>query len=147
MAGGCRLYTERKRVCLSALQANTAHQKAQLAKWTNHIPVSITESWADPTDMSGYIPDATIRRWCIERVVPQPIKTLTQPLSLTNPRMPALPHRHIVCTQGRPTEEDLAVIREAIEQQGGSYRELASHHLCVWVAPGLVATALQEALE
>jgi pimeloyl-ACP methyl ester carboxylesterase len=104
------------------------------------IPI-VTDSWADPTDESGYIPDASIRNWCIERVVPQPIKTFTQPLSVTNPEMAAIPHRHIVCSQGR-SEEELAATREAIAQQGGSYRELASHHLCLWVVPEVVATAL-----
>ena len=109
------------------------------------VPI-VTDSWADPTAMSEYIPDATIRKWCIERVVPQPIKTFTQRISLTNARMLAVPHRHIVCTLGK-SEEELASIREAIEQQGGAYHELASNHMCPWVAPELVATALQDALE
>jgi len=109
------------------------------------VPI-VMDSWEDPTDTSAYIPDATIRRWCMERVVPQPIKTFTQRLSLTNAPMTALPHRHIVCTQDK-SEEDVAEMREVIKQRGGAYRELATHHLCLWVAPELVATALLDALE
>jgi pimeloyl-ACP methyl ester carboxylesterase len=108
------------------------------------VPI-VTDSWANPTALD-YIPDATMRTWCIERLVPQPIKTFTQPISLTNARMLAIPHRHIVCTQDKSAEE-LAETREAIKQQGGSYHELASIHACAWVAPELVATALQDALE
>jgi pimeloyl-ACP methyl ester carboxylesterase len=109
------------------------------------VPI-VTDSWADPADASGYIPDASIRNWRIERVVAQPIKTFTQPLLLNSPEMAVIPHRHVVCTQGR-SEEELATTHEAIVQQGGSYRELASHHVCLWVVPEMVATALIDSLE
>lgn len=106
------------------------------------VPAPGEEVFADPRNPGLYIPDGARRRWCASKLAGQPIMTQSQPVHRTNPRVAAIPHVYIVCTEGR-SAESLARKREQLQtKRGARYVELHANHMALVTAPEKVAAAL-----
>jgi pimeloyl-ACP methyl ester carboxylesterase len=98
------------------------------------IPAPIPETLPQdlPADM----------RWAITRMVPQPVKTFTQPVRLTSPTAAELPRTYIRCTEGKEGEALPAYVERARSEPGWRYRELAAGHGAHVTAPQALANLL-----
>jgi pimeloyl-ACP methyl ester carboxylesterase len=82
--------------------------------------------------------------WLLERLVPQPMATESQPLTLGNPAAAALPRAFIFCTEekGPPEEDPLARVAAQVRSDPHwTYRELAQNHLAPVNDPQATAEA------
>lgn len=79
--------------------------------------------------------------WFYERMTPQLVKTLTQPLRLGNPAAAAIPRTYVLC---RPNwDEPLpADILRARTEPGWDFRELNTDHVPMFTRPGKLAEVL-----
>ena len=96
--------------------------------------------WATWTELP-----VEMRAWIAERIVPQPLRTWTQPIRLTGAAA-TVPTTYIRCTTGYdPTDEDTQRQDARIRSEPHwRYVELAESHLCPWTAPDDVADLLLE---
>jgi pimeloyl-ACP methyl ester carboxylesterase len=86
----------------------------------------------------GFPPEVV---WGVQRMVPQPLATMTQPLRITTP-VPALPRTYIHCTEGKdgePVPPHLARIRN---DSSWRFVELAATHIAHVTAPERLAAVL-----
>jgi hypothetical protein len=77
----------------------------------------------------------------LARFRPHPIKTLLEPLRLTNPAAAAVPGTYLACRQSP------GAARRAAQQRarpGWGYREIDAPHLAPFTHPNEVATLLLE---
>ena len=82
--------------------------------------------------------------WVRSKVVPQPFKTFTQPLRLTNPTALAGPRTFIACVAASPRLWRDAMIERVRAEGGWRYRELPTGHDAMVTMPTEVAALLLE---
>lgn len=88
--------------------------------------------------------DETVWERFSSRLTPQPIKTFSQPIRLTNDHRAAIPTTVILTTEGLSAEE-IALEREQVEtRRGWHYRELATNHFAPVIQPRETADLLLE---
>jgi pimeloyl-ACP methyl ester carboxylesterase len=80
------------------------------------------------------------------RDTPQPLKTMTQPLQITNPAAAALPHTFIHCTDKGPVQtfDAMAVSATRAREASWRYRELPTTHMAMWTMPRELTDLLLE---
>lgn len=80
------------------------------------------------------------------RETPQPFKTMTQPLQITNPAAAALPHTFIHCTDKGPVQtfDAMTVSASRARAAGWHYRELPTTHMAMWTMPRELTDLLLE---
>jgi len=108
------------------------------------------EGWRlpPPADLSdwGIIAEADTA-WVRSKLVPQPFKTLTQPLQLTNAAGFGGPKTFIACV-GAPSASWRDEMTERVRTEPGwRYRELAAGHDAMITAPSQLADLLLEVVE
>ncbi len=91
------------------------------------IPPPVPESLPDDLD-----PDV---RWVLSRMVPQPVRTFTQPVRLTNAAAATLLRTYVFCTEGKGEQPLPAYVERARSEPGWRYRELAAGHAAHVTAP------------
>lgn len=104
------------------------------------------EGWWIPagTGTFSITSDADIQ-WLQARLVPHPLKTLEQPLRLTNEAAALIPRTYIYCVREGAASPRLARSAErARAEQGWRYRELATGHDAMVSAPQQLAELLLE---
>jgi hypothetical protein len=77
-------------------------------------------------------------------MVPQPVKTFSQPVRLTDATAAALPRMYILCTEGKEGQPLPGYIERARSEPGWRYRELAAGHGAHVTAPQQLAHLLLE---
>ena len=99
-----------------------------------------------PTDaIQSLTKDPADAAWLLERLVPQPMATESQPITLGNPAATALPRAFIFCTEEKGTPEEDPLARVAAEVRSDphwTYRELAQNHLAPVNDPQATAEAI-----
>jgi len=99
-----------------------------------------------PTDaIQSLTKDPADAAWLLERLVPQPMATESQPITLGNPAAAALPRAFIFCTEEKGTPEEDPLARVAAEVRSDphwTYRELAQNHLAPVNGPQATAEAI-----
>lgn len=99
------------------------------------VPPPVPETLPDDLD-----PDV---RWVLSRMVPQPVRTFTQPVRLTSAAA-AVPRTYIFCTEGKGDQPLPAYVQRARSEPGWRYRELAAGHGAHVTAPRELANLLLE---
>lgn len=98
-----------------------------------------------PADPAAWgITDAADAAWVRARVVPQPLKTFTQPSRLANPAAHALPKTLVLCTAASPAAWRAEAIAHARTAPGWQYRELPTGHDAMITMPRELADLLLE---
>ena len=89
------------------------------------------EGWRmlPPADPSAWgVTAAEDAAWVRAKVVPQPFKTFTQPIRLSNPAALTVPKTLIACVAAPPTAWRDAAIKRAHAEPGWRYHELPTGH-------------------
>jgi pimeloyl-ACP methyl ester carboxylesterase len=98
-----------------------------------------------PTDLTGLgVTAAEDVVWVRAKLAPQPFKTLTQPLRLTNAAGFGGPKTFIACVTAPVTGWRDAMIERIHTEHGWRYRELATGHDAMITAPDHLANLLLE---
>jgi hypothetical protein len=93
------------------------------------------------------ITDESDRQWVLDKITPQPIQTLTEPISLPNGGAPTIPRTYIYLRSpgGQPADTEFVWFAErARTQSGWAYHELVSGHDAMIIVPDAVAALLLE---
>jgi pimeloyl-ACP methyl ester carboxylesterase len=88
------------------------------------------------------IADESVARWLTAKMTPQPLKTFTQPLALTNPVADAIPRTFIHCSAGPMTASFVPFAAHARITPDWQYHELAVGHDAMLIAPADLADLL-----
>ena len=118
-----------------AMYEELAHGRGDAWK----IPPPVPEPLPDDLD-----PDL---RWALSRMVPQPLKTFSQPVRLTNPVAPALVRTYIFCTLGKEGQQLPRYVERARSEPGWRYYELAEGHGAHITAPQKLTQLLLELVQ
>jgi len=97
------------------------------------IPPPVPETLPDDLD-----PDV---RWVLSRMVPQPLRTFTQPVRLTSSAS-TVPRTYVYCTGGKSGQPLPPYVDRARSEPGWVYRELAAGHAAHVTAPNDLADLL-----
>ena len=81
--------------------------------------------------------------WAIERMVPHPLATMTQPLHLEHPE-PDLPRTFVLCTEGKEDEFEPPYVDRVRADLSWRVVELAAGHSAHVMAPEKLSRALQD---
>lgn len=91
----------------------------------------------------GGDPDDARLHWWASKLAPQPIKTLTQPIRLTNAAAETIPRAFILCTQAKSREDSTFRTADMVRADPRwTYQELAANHVAPVTAPREVVEAL-----
>jgi pimeloyl-ACP methyl ester carboxylesterase len=93
------------------------------------------------------ITDESDCQWVLDKITPQPIQTLTEPIRLTNDGAPTIPRTYIYLRSpgGQPADTEFVWFAErARTQSGWTYHELVSGHDAMIIVPDAVAALLLE---
>jgi pimeloyl-ACP methyl ester carboxylesterase len=96
-----------------------------------------------PPDWSG-VTDEADQRWIQSRLTPQPIKTMFEPVRLSNPEAAELPRTYVYCNNPAMGLFDRFASRARAE--GWRYQVLSTCHAANVTAPNQVADLLLELL-
>lgn len=96
----------------------------------------------DPAPWGVTVPDDVA--WVRSKVAPQPFKTFTQPLRLTNPVALTGPKTFIACVEAPPTRWRDEMIERVRAERGWRDRELPTGHDAMVTMPQEVAELLLE---
>jgi pimeloyl-ACP methyl ester carboxylesterase len=83
--------------------------------------------------------------WLLDRLVPEPMATESQPITLGNLAAATLPRAFIFCTEGKgkPADDPFARLAQQVRADPHwAYREVADNHLALINAPQATAEAL-----
>jgi pimeloyl-ACP methyl ester carboxylesterase len=98
-----------------------------------------------PADLTGFgVTAEEDAAWVHSKLVPQPFKTFTQPLRLTNIAGFGGPKTHIACVDAPAAGWRDAMIERVRAEHGWRYRELATGHDAMITAPSQLADLLLE---
>jgi hypothetical protein len=93
------------------------------------------------------ITDESDCQWVLNKITPQPIQTLTEPIRLPNGGAPTIPRTYIYLRSpgGQPPETEFVWFAErARTQPDWKYHELVSGHDAMIIVPDAVAALLLE---
>lgn len=101
--------------------------------------------WPMPADQEG-LGDVSEddERWLRSKAVPQPLRTFSQPVRLTNPDAATIPRAYILCTLGREQDPVMGMIRQMSSDQGWELREIETGHWPMVSTPRAVADVLSD---
>ena len=85
------------------------------------------------------------RQWFRSNAAAQPLKTLDQPLRVTNPRAAAIPRTYIYCTAEREDRPLPDYVRRVRDRGNWRFRELAAGHWPMFSKPQQLADLILEA--
>jgi pimeloyl-ACP methyl ester carboxylesterase len=88
-------------------------------------------------------------QWVLDKITPQPVNTLLEPVLFTNGGAPAIPRTYIYLRSpgGQPLDTEFVWFAErARTQPGWTYHELVSGHDAMIIIPEAVAALLLEAV-
>ena len=80
-------------------------------------------------------------KWAQSKLTPHPLKTLTTPVTLENPRAKFIPSTFILCSEGM-TEEDIAAEEKKFAGLGMNFRSLPTGHSAMITVPNELAKIL-----
>ncbi|MBL8154628.1 MAG: alpha/beta hydrolase [Anaerolineae bacterium] len=86
-------------------------------------------------------------QWVLDKITPQPVNTLLEPVHFTNGGAPAIPRTYIYLRSpgGQPPDTEFVWFAErARTQPGWTYHELVSGHDAMLIIPEAVAALLLE---
>ena len=101
------------------------------------------EGWRIPPPLPDPLPpglDPDVL-WAMSRMVPQPLRTFTQPLHLTA-AAPSFPRTYVLHTEGKEGQELPAYVRRIRETTDWRFVELAAGHAAHVTAPKQLADVL-----
>lgn len=103
------------------------------------------DGWRIPPPVPEQLPDGLDPdvRWVLSRMVPQPARTFSQPVSLGDAGL-SVPRTYVYCTEGKDAQPPPAYLERVRSQPDWSYRELAAGHAAHVTAPGTLASLLLE---
>jgi pimeloyl-ACP methyl ester carboxylesterase len=104
------------------------------------------QGWQIPPPVPAPLPedlDAKLR-WAMSRMVPQPIKTFTQPLRLANPPGAGVARTYILCTEGKEDQQLPGYVQRVRSDPGWRFIELAAGHGAHVTAPQQLADLLAQ---
>jgi pimeloyl-ACP methyl ester carboxylesterase len=79
--------------------------------------------------------------WGVARMVPMPLRTMSQPLRLSPPR-PVLPRTYVYCTEGKEGEYPMPRLEQIRADPSWRFVELAANHVAHVTAPEKLAATL-----
>ena len=82
-------------------------------------------------------------KWAQSKLTPHPLKTLTTPVALENPRAKSIPSTFILCSEGM-TDEDIAAEEKKLAGLGMNFRSLPTGHDAMITMPNELANMLLE---
>lgn len=82
-------------------------------------------------------------KWAQSKLTPHPLKTLTTPVTLSNPAAQSIPSTFILCSEGM-TEEDVATEEKKFTGLGMNFRSLPTGHDVMITMPKELAKILLE---
>ena len=82
-------------------------------------------------------------KWAQSKLTPHPLKTLTTPVALENPRAKSIPSTFILCSEGM-TDEDVAAEEKKFTGLGMNFRSLPTGHDAMITMPNELAKILLE---
>jgi pimeloyl-ACP methyl ester carboxylesterase len=104
------------------------------------------DGWQVPAPPLGRfgVEDAEDLRWSEPRIVPQPLKTFTQPIALPEHEAETLPRTYVWCKGGYTAGSFAPFAERARGGSGWRYHELETGHDAMITAPNDVARILAE---
>ena len=102
------------------------------------------DGWRIPPPFPDVLPpgtDPTVA-WVVARMVPHPLRTLTQPLRLTGRQPSAATRTYIHCTEGKDGTEQPPYVRRVADDPGWRFIQLQASHIAHVMAPDTLAAAL-----
>jgi pimeloyl-ACP methyl ester carboxylesterase len=104
------------------------------------------DGWRIPPPFPDRLPPGLPPKvtWTIERMVPMPLRTWTQPLRLSAPDRPWPPRTYIYCTEGKEGEPVPGYVQRAAEDPDWRMVRLAATHTAHVTSSELVAEALSQ---
>jgi pimeloyl-ACP methyl ester carboxylesterase len=104
------------------------------------------DGWRIPPPFPDPLPPGTpaVVAWAVERMVPHPLRTLTQPLRLTRPDAAWPPRTYVLCTQGKEGEPVPPYLERVSTDPEWRLIELPAGHSAHVTAPDALAGALVE---
>ena len=132
--------------------AAAAERELSFVVWVEPLRVPLTRFPGSVEEADAFfgawLPDAAIRHWVVTRLVasPQPIKTFSQAVRLSNPAADSLPCTFIRCPIDGEVWASIydPIVERVRHDPRWQVRELPSNHLAPLVAPELVADMLTD---
>lgn len=117
-----------------------------------NLEVLLVDGWRLPypfLERPFGITSETDAQWVLDKITPQPVNTLLEPVHFTNGGAPAIPRTYIYLRSpgGQPPDTEFVWFAErARTQPGWTYHELVSGHDAMIIIPEAVAALLLEAV-
>jgi pimeloyl-ACP methyl ester carboxylesterase len=104
------------------------------------------DGWLVPPPFPDPLPPGTpaVVAWAVERMVPHPLRTLTQPLRLAHPEGAGLPRTYVHCTEGTEGQPVPAYVERVSGDPDWRVITLHAGHSAHVTAPDAVAGTLVE---
>jgi hypothetical protein len=104
------------------------------------------DGWRIPPPFPDPMPPGTpaVVAWAVERMVPQPLRTLTHALHLTRTEGAGLPRTYVLCTEGKEGHPDPPYVERVSKDPGWRVIELHAGHSAHVTAPHALADTLIE---
>jgi pimeloyl-ACP methyl ester carboxylesterase len=104
------------------------------------------DGWRIPPPFPDPLPPGTPAAvaWAVERMVPHPLRTLTQPLRLTSTDEAGPPRTYVLCTEGKESEPLPPYLQQVVDDPGWRVIELRAGHSAHVTAPDALADTLIE---
>jgi len=102
------------------------------------------DGWRVPPPFPDVLPpdtDPTVA-WGVARMVPHPLRSMTQPLRLTGAQPSSAPRTYILCTEGKDTAHLPPYVRRVADDPAWRLVELPASHVAHVMAPDRLAAAL-----
>jgi pimeloyl-ACP methyl ester carboxylesterase len=102
------------------------------------------DGWRIPPPFPDPLPSGTpaVVAWAVGRMVPHPLRTLTQPLHLTRAEGAGLPRTYVLCTEGKEGQPVPEYVQRISEDPGWRVIELHAGHSAHVTAPDALADTL-----
>jgi pimeloyl-ACP methyl ester carboxylesterase len=108
------------------------------------LPGLFPAPWDEAVRKMWLFSDEADVAWVVPRLVPQPFKTMTEPVRCTNPAGATIPRTFIRCTHDPRPDSPLAKFAEMAREPGSgwTYGEIASGHDAMVTNPQEVTESL-----
>jgi pimeloyl-ACP methyl ester carboxylesterase len=104
------------------------------------------DGWRIPPPFPDPLPPGTpaVVAWAVERMVPHPLRTLTQPLRLTGREGAGLPRTYVLCTEGKEGQPVPPYVERVSSDPAWRVVELHAGHSAHVTAPDALARTLED---